>query len=92
LIDRFCQRGTETSEMRAPVRIGDGIGEAKNLIVVAIVILQDAIDESLVALARDHDRLRMNNSFVLAELPHEFLDTVLVVERLLLRRRAAFVS
>src|SRR6185437_15891097 len=34
----------------------------------------------------------MNNSFVFSKLPHEFLDPVLVVERLLLRRRATFVS
>ena len=80
LVDRFRQGGAETGQVRAAVRIRNRIGEGQNLIVVAVVVLQDDIDEDFVALPRDHDRLRMNDLLVFAELLDEFLDAVLVEE------------
>ena len=45
LIDRVRQRGAKTGQMRAAVRIRNGVGETKNLIVVAVVVLQHDIDK-----------------------------------------------
>ena len=67
LIDRLRQRGAKTGQMRSAVGIRNGVGETKNLIVVAVVVLQNAIDKNLVALSRNDDRLRMNDLLVLAQ-------------------------
>ena len=92
MVDRLGQRAAETGQVRAAIRIRDRVGEAEDLVVVAVVVLHHDIDEDLVALPRENDRLRMNDRLVLAELPHEFLDAVLVEKRLLLRRLAALVG
>src|SRR5437764_5559779 len=72
--------------MRSAIWIRDGVGETKNLIVVAVVILENTIDKCFVALSRNVDRLRMNDLLVLAQLPDEFLNAVLVKKRLFFRR------
>src|SRR5207247_10977970 len=72
--------------MRSAVGIWNGVGETKNLIVVAVVILENTIDKCFVALSRNVDRLRMNDLLVLAQLPDEFLNAVLVKKRLLFLR------
>ena len=92
LVDRLRQRGPETGQVRSAVRVRNRIRERKNLIVVAVVILQDDIDEDFVALPRDHDRLRVNDLLVFAELFYELFDAVLVEKRLLFRRIAALIS
>src|SRR5438067_2057606 len=86
---RFCR--AETGEMCAAIRIGDGVCKRQNLIVVAVIVLQNDIDKHFVALARNHDRLRMQNLLVLTKLLYELFDPVFVEEFLLLRRVAAFV-
>ena len=91
LIDCFGQRRAETGQMRAAVRIRDGIRKRQNLIVVAVVVLQHDIDKDFVALPRNHDRLRMQDLFVFAELLYELFDAVLVEKCFLLRRIAALV-
>ena len=91
MIHRFGQRRAEPGEVRAPVRIGNRIREGKDLVVVAVVILQDDVDEDFVALAREHDWFRMYDLFVFAELFYEFLDAVLVEKRFLLGRIAALI-
>src|SRR5204863_1749837 len=91
LIYSLRQRSTKAGQVPSAVWIRNGVGETKNLIVVAVVILQHAIDKSLVALSRNVDRFRMNDLFVLAQLPDEFVDPVLVKERLLPRRIASLV-
>ncbi len=78
--------------MRAAVGIRNRIRERQNLVVIAVVVLQDNIDKNFVALTRDHDWLRMNDLLVFAELLNEFLDAVLVEKSLFLRRLAALVS
>ena len=92
LIDRLRQRGAKSGQMRSAVRVRNGIGETQNLIVVAVVILQDAIDKNFVALPRNIDRLGMNDLLVLAQLPDEFLNAVFVEKRLLFRRIVALVD
>ena len=91
LVDGLRQRGAEAGQMRAAVRIRNRIGKRQNLVVVAVVVLQHDIDEDFIALPRDHDRLRMNHLFVLAELLYEFLDAVFVEKPLFLRRVGALV-
>ena len=81
MVDRLRQRGTKTGQVRAAVRIWNRIGETENLIVVAVVILQDAIDKSFITLPRNIDRLGMNDVLVLAQLPDEFVNAMFVEER-----------
>ena len=78
--------------MRKPVRCvppsGFGIEFAKrqDLVVVAVVVLQDDIDERLRRVCREITTgFGMNDLLVLAELLNEFLDAVLVEKRFLLR-------
>ena len=78
--------------MRAAVRVCDGVGKAEDLIIVAVVILHYDIDEDLVALPRENDRLGMDDGFVFAELADEFFDAVFVEEGLLPRCITAFVG
>ena len=92
LIDCFGQRCPKSSEMRTAVRIWNRIGERQNLIVVGVVVLQDNIDKHFVALPRNHDRLRMQDLFVFAELLYELLDAVLVEKCFLLWGIAALVG
>ena len=54
--------------------------------------MQDNIDKHFVALPRNHDRLRMQDLFVFAELLYEFLDAVLVEKCFLLWGIAALVG
>ena len=78
--------------MCSAVRIRNGVGETENLIVVAVVILQDTIDKSLITLPRNIDRLGMNDLLVLAQLADEFVDPVLVKKRFFFRRIVALVD
>ena len=64
--------------MRAAIGIGDGVGITKNLIVVAVVVLQDNVDEHLVPLCRHNDRLGVHHCLVTAQLPHKLLNAVAV--------------
>ena len=68
LIDRVRQRGAKTGQMRSAVGIRNGVGEAKNLIVVAVVILQNDNRQMTSSRCREmYDRLRMNDLLVLAQ-------------------------
>ena len=78
LIDCLCERSAESGQMRAAVRVRDGIRERQNLIVVAVVVLEHDIDKNFVALPCDHDRLGMQDLFVFAELLNELFDPVFV--------------
>ena len=77
--------------MGSAIRIRNGIGEGKNLIVIAIVILENDVHENLLALAREHDWFRVNDLFVFPELFYEFFDPMLVEECLFLRRIRALI-
>ena len=91
LVDRLRQGGAEAGQVRAAIRIRNRVRERQNLIVVAVVVLEHDIDEDLVALARNHDRLGMNDVLVFTELLHELFDPVLVEERLFPDRLRPFV-
>src|SRR4029077_10513719 len=92
LIDCPCERSAESSEMGAAVGVRDRIRERQNLIVVAVVVLEHDIDKNLVPLSCDHDRLGVQNLFILAELPNELFDSVFVIKSLLFRRIETFVA
>ena len=91
LVDRARQRRAKTSRMCAAIRIRDGVGEAEDLVVVAVVVLQHEIHEHVIldlllvlvaklhpAPAFEHNRFRMQKLLVFAELPDELLDAELV--------------
>ena len=92
MIDRLRQRGAKSGQVRPAVRIRNGVGETKNLIVVAVVVLQYAIDKRFITLPRNIDRFRMNDLLVLAQLPDEFVDPVLVEKRFFFRRIVALID
>ena len=105
LVDRAGERGAEACEMRAAVRIRDGVCETKNLVVVAVVVLQHDIEvhvvgdlvlilvaETDLALAENDDRLGVEELLVLTELAHEFLDAQLVKPAFRFDRLAALVG
>src|SRR5688572_14180940 len=78
--------------MRAAIRIRNGIGEAKNLVVVAVVILKNAVHKHVliavihfdVAFAFDDDGLWMQHLLVLAELLYKLLNPIRIKESFLL--------
>src|SRR4051794_39315896 len=105
LINCASKRGPETGRMRAAVRIRDRVRETKDLVVVAIIILHHQVHEHIVLdlllilvaklyrpLADEHNRLGMDQLFILAELPDEFLDPELVKILLLAYRIDTFVD
>ena len=69
--------------MRSAVGIGDGIGKAEDLIIVAVIVLDDTVHKDLVLLCAQYDRIRIDHVLSFAQLAHKFLDTVLVEELLL---------
>ena len=48
LIDRARQRGAKTGRVRAAIRVRNGVGEAEDLIVVAVVVLHHEIHKHVV--------------------------------------------
>src|SRR5437870_566311 len=78
--------------MRPTVRIRNGIRKWQNLVVVAVIILQDNIDKYFITLPWNDDRLRMKHLFVLAELLNEFLNPVFVEESFLFRRITTLIG
>src|SRR4029077_3698238 len=78
--------------MGAAVRIRNRIGKGQNLVVIAVVVLQNNIDKNFITLTRDYNWLRMNDLFVLAELLDEFFDPVLVEKSFFFWRLVALVG
>jgi hypothetical protein len=78
LVDGARQGRAEAGQMRPAVGVGNRVGEAEDLIGVTVVVLQDAIDQHLVLLPRQHDGLGMEHFLVPAQLADEFLDAVAV--------------
>ena len=48
LVDAAGERGAEAGEVGAAVAVGDGVGEAEDLVVVGIVVLEDHVGEDIV--------------------------------------------
>ena len=82
LVDGAGQGGAEAGQVRAAVRVGDRVGEAEDLVVVAVGVLHHAIHEHLVLLPADDDGLGMEHLLGAPKLLDELLDAVLVEEGL----------
>ena len=93
LVDGACERGAEACEVGATVAVGDRVGEAEDLVVVRIVVLEDHIGKNIVgrllavvvefdlAFAAKDDWVVVNDGFVFAELDDEFLDAFGIEKR-----------
>ena len=57
VVDDAGERAAEARQMRAAVALGNVVGEAQHILVVAVVPPQGAVDRDAVPLAVDHDRL-----------------------------------
>ena len=103
MIDRAGERGAEAGEVRAAIAVGDRVGEAEDLIVVRIVVLEDHIGKNIVgrllavvveldlAFAAKDDWVVVDDGFVFAELNDKFLDAFGIEKCGLFRRLWAFV-
>ena len=79
----------ETGEVGAAVAVGNGVGEAEDLVVVGVVVLEHHVSEHIIAgflavvvefdlaLAVEDDRLIVDDGFVFTELDDELLDAPL---------------
>src|SRR6266480_3133974 len=77
--------------MGSAVGIRDGICKRQNLIVVAVIVLQNNIDKNFIALSRDHDRFWMKHLLVFAELFYKLFDAMLVKKCLFFRWIGALI-
>ncbi len=84
LVDRAGQGAAEAGQVGAAVGVGNRVGKAENLVVVAVVVLHHAIHEHFLLLPDQHDGLGMKHLLVAPKLAHELDDAVLVEEGLLL--------
>ena len=82
LVDRAGERRAKTCQMRAAVGVGDRVGEAQNLVVIARVVLHHTVHDDFVLGRVERDRLGVDHLLVLADLLDELHDTVLVIKRL----------
>jgi hypothetical protein len=86
IVERAGQRRAEGGQVGAAVALRDVVGEAEDLLVIAVVPLERDVDADIVALAGDGDRLRDERGLGAVEIAHERRDAALVEEldRLLL--------
>ena len=89
--------------MSSPISIRNGVGKAENIVLIAIVVLENHISKDIVlgnftvvidfdlALAFDDHRLGVNQCFIFPELSHKFLDPFGVVKTLFLSTLWALV-
>jgi hypothetical protein len=80
LVDRAGEGGAEAGEVGAAVGVGDRVGEAEDLVGVAVVVLHDAVDDDFLLAAGEDQGLGVEDFLVAAELFDEFGDAVLVEE------------
>ena len=57
-VDDTRQRAAESGQMGAAIALRDVVGEAENILVIAVIPLQRRLDHHTIALALDQDRLR----------------------------------
>ena len=92
MIDRASESGAETGQVRAAIGVRDRVGEAQNLVVVGVVVLENNIRKYVIVcdfaivvdlhltFARESDRCFMNDRFVFAELRDELHNALSVVK------------
>ena len=100
LIDRPSEGAAKAGEMRAPVRIMNGVRVAEHEVVIAVVVLQHDFDvnfdglivEGAARFLDDANRFRVQRDFARVDLLNEFLDPIFVEISFLLRHGGAFVG
>ena len=78
VVDHARQRRAETRQMRAAVALRNVVGEAQDILVIAVVPPQGAVDRDAVLLAVDHDRLGQHGHLGAVEIAHEGGDAAFV--------------
>ena len=103
MVDCAGECGAEAGEVGAAVAVGDRVGEAEDLVVVRIVVLEDHIGKNIVgrllavvvefdlAFAAKDDWVVVDDGFVFAELDDKFLDAFGIEKCGLFSRLRAFV-
>ena len=87
-VDRPGQGRPEPGEMGSAVALRDVVGEAQDVLVIAVVPLQRRLDDDVVALAGNGDGIAVPSSLVPVEVLDERLDAALVGELRALRLHA----
>jgi hypothetical protein len=77
IVERAGERGAEGGEVRAAVALRDVVGEAEDLLVIAVVPFERDVDADLVALAVDGDRVRDERGLGAIEIADERGDPAL---------------
>ena len=80
IVERAGQRGAEGGEMGAAVALGDVVGEAEDLLVIAVVPFERDLDADVVALAGDRDRIGDQRRLGAVEIADEGGDAAFVIE------------
>ncbi len=78
LVDDAGERGAEAGQVRAAVALRDVVGEEQHVLVVAVVPPQCHLDDDLLALTADHDRLADQRLLGAVEIAHEGRRTALI--------------
>ena len=76
MIDRAGEGSAEAAAVRAAIGIRNGIRVAEELLVVGVRVVEADLDHDLVARAFNHDRLRVNDGFVLDQAANELFDAL----------------
>ena len=92
VVDDARQRAAEAREMRAAVALGNVVGEAQHVLMVAVVPPQGAVDRDAVLLAMDHDGLGEHGLLGAVEIAHEGRDAAFVEQLDVLLLDAAVVG
>ena len=77
-IHRSGQSRSKPGEMGSTVTLGDIVGKAQNVLVIAIVPLQRCLDDDVVALAENGDGIAMLSGLVPVEVLDERFDTTVI--------------
>ncbi len=80
IVEGAGERGAERGEMGAAVALRDVVGEAEDLLVIAVVPFERDVDPDILALAVDGDRLRDERGLGAIEIADEGGDPAFIIE------------
>ena len=80
LVDDARERAAEAGKVRAAVALRDVVGEAEDVLVVAVIPLQRGLDDDAVLLGLDVDRLGDQRGALLVDVADEGFDAALVLQ------------
>ncbi len=91
-VDDAGERAAEAGEMGAAVALGNVVGEAEHVLVVAVVPPEGAFHREAILLAADHDGILDGGLLGAVEVADEGLDAAFVIELHILGLDAAMVA